>query len=79
VLKGKNATGYLPIKDDVENAGGTWVDEAVVVDGNVITSRTPVDLPDFTRAIIAHLEGRPTETEHATHEHTDLDNVRTGG
>jgi protease I len=45
----------------------------VVVDGNVITSRTPVDLPDFTRAIIAHLEGRPTETEHATHNRaTDL-------
>lgn len=79
VLKGKNATGYLPIKDDVENAGGTWVDEAVVVDGNVITSRTPVDLPDFTRAIIAYLEGRPTETEHATQEHAGLENVRTGG
>ncbi|MDP9987411.1 protease I [Arthrobacter oryzae] len=73
VLKGKNATGYLPIKDDVENAGGTWVDEAVVVDGNVITSRTPVDLPDFTRAIIAYLEGRSSETEHATRNRaTDL-------
>jgi protease I len=56
VLGGKNATGYLPIKDDVVNAGGTWVDEPVVVDGNVITSRTPVDLPDFTRAIVAYLE-----------------------
>jgi protease I len=62
VLGGKRATGYLPIKDDVVNAGGTWVDEAVVEDGNVITSRTPVDLPDFTRSIIAHLEsGGPTE------------------
>lgn len=60
VLGGKRATGYLPIKDDVVNAGGTWVDESVVEDGNVITSRTPVDLPDFTRAIIAHLEGRST-------------------
>jgi protease I len=58
-LKGRRATGYLPIKDDVENAGGTWVDEALVVDGNVITSRTPVDLPDFTRGIIGYLENAP--------------------
>lgn len=72
-LKGKKATGYLPIKDDVENAGGTWVDEPVVEDGNIITSRTPVDLPDFTRAIIAHLEGRSAGSEHATRNRaTDL-------
>lgn len=60
VLGGKKATGYLPIKDDVQNAGGTWVDEPVVEDGNVITSRTPVDLPDFTRAIIGYLESNGT-------------------
>lgn len=60
-LRGKRATGYLPIKDDVENAGGTWVDEPVVQDGNIITSRTPVDLPHFTRAIIAYLGGRGDE------------------
>jgi protease I len=54
-LKGRRATGYLPIRDDVVNAGGTWVDEAVVEDGNVITSRTPTDLPVFVEAIIAHL------------------------
>lgn len=56
VTKGRNITGYLPIKDDVINAGGTWVDEPVVEDGNVITSRTPTDLPDFGRAIVNHLE-----------------------
>jgi protease I len=49
------------------------------VDGNVITSRTPVDLPDFTRAIVAHLEGRPAGTQHATHEHAGMENVSTGG
>jgi protease I len=54
--KGRRITGYLPIKDDVQNAGGTWVDEPVVVDGNVITSRTPVDLPHFGRAIVEYLE-----------------------
>ena len=78
-LNGKRATGYLPIKDDVVNAGGTWVDEAVVEDGNIITSRTPVDLPDFTRAIIAHLESRPAETVNHTVNHaTDLSNDPSG-
>ncbi|NJC21509.1 protease I [Arthrobacter pigmenti] len=62
VLNGKRATGYLPIKDDVQNAGGTWVDESVVEDGNVITSRTPVDLPNFTRAIIAYLSKSNAES-----------------
>jgi protease I len=54
-LKGRRATGYLPIRDDVENAGATWVDEPVVEDGNVITSRTPVDLPAFGEAIVSYL------------------------
>lgn len=54
---GKRITGYAPIEDDVINAGGTWVkDEAVVVDGNVITSRTPPDLPYFTKAIIEYFD-----------------------
>lgn len=54
-VRGRRATGYLPIRDDVVNAGGTWVDEAVVEDGNLITSRTPPDLPVFVEAIIAYL------------------------
>lgn len=53
---GRRATGYLPIHDDVVNAGGVWVDEAVVIDGNVITSRTPADLPAFGGALVAYLE-----------------------
>jgi protease I len=57
VLKnGRRATGYLPIRDDVVNAGGIWIDEPVVEDGNVITSRTPVDLPAFGAALVAYLE-----------------------
>jgi protease I len=39
------------------NAGVDWVDEAVVVDGNLVTSRTPADLPVFMPAVIAVLEG----------------------
>ena len=56
VVRGRRVTGYLPIKDDVENAGGEWVDASVVIDGNLITSRTPPDLPDFAGAIVEYLE-----------------------
>lgn len=59
VLKGKRATGYRPIRDDVTNAGGIWVDDQEVVrDGNVITSRTPDDLPAFAREIVKALRQR---------------------
>jgi protease I len=51
-LKGRRATSFFAIKDDVHNAGADWVDEPVVRDGNIITSRTPDDLPMFVRAII---------------------------
>ena len=46
-LRGKKATCFMAIKDDVINAGAKYVDEEVVVDGNVITSRKPDDLPAF--------------------------------
>ena len=54
-LKGKRATGFFAIRDDVENAGGVWEDAAVVCDGNLITSRTPDDLPAFMAAILEAL------------------------
>ncbi|MDK2855278.1 MAG: protease [Bacillota bacterium] len=53
VLKGRTATSVVAIKDDVENAGASWVDRPVVQDGNLITSRKPDDLPDFCRTLIA--------------------------
>jgi protease I len=56
ILKGKRATSVRAIKDDMENAGVIWEDSAVVVDGNLISSRTPADLPDFARALIRALE-----------------------
>ncbi len=52
VIKGRRATSFFSLKDDVINAGSTWVDEEVVVDGNIITSRSPADLPAFCRTII---------------------------
>jgi len=56
ILKGKEATCFFAIKDDVINAGATYLDQEVVQDGNLITSRTPDDLPAFCRTIIAALE-----------------------
>jgi protease I len=59
ILKGKRATSVRAIKDDMENAGVLWEDAAVVVDGNLISSRTPADLPQFCRALIDALERGP--------------------
>jgi protease I len=58
ILLGRRVTGSRGIKDDLENAGGIWVDEAVVIDGNLISSRTPVDLPAFGRAFVGALKSR---------------------
>ncbi len=52
VLKGAKVTSVSAIRDDLKNAGADWVDEEVVVSGNLITSRNPDDLPAFMRTII---------------------------
>jgi protease I len=52
MLKGRKATSFFAIKDDVVNAGANWVDAEVVVDRNLVTSRKPGDLPAFCRAAI---------------------------
>ena len=55
VLRGKRATGFHSIKDDMVHAGASWVDAEVVVDGTLITSRKPDDLPAFCREIVQAL------------------------
>jgi protease I len=55
ILKGRKATSFFSIKDDLVAAGAEWQDAEVVVDGNLITSRNPNDLPAFCRAIVASL------------------------
>lgn len=55
VVAGKRATCVSAIKDDLINAGAVYVDEPVVVDGNLVSSRTPADLPQFVPAIVAQL------------------------
>lgn len=64
ILRGKTVTGFVAIRDDLVNAGATFVDQDVVRDGQLITSRTPDDLPAFLRTIIEALHAavheRPT-------------------
>ncbi|MBI5625360.1 MAG: type 1 glutamine amidotransferase [Elusimicrobia bacterium] len=55
VLKGRKATSFYAIADDVRNAGAQWVDAEVCVDGGLITSRKPEDLPAFCRELVKAL------------------------
>jgi protease I len=56
ILKGRRATSVGAIRDDMLNAGVDWVDEATVVDGNLISARTPADLGPWMKALIAALD-----------------------
>jgi protease I len=56
IIAGRRATSFIAIKDDMVNAGCDWVDEEVVVDGNLISSRHPGDLGPWLKALIAALQ-----------------------
>jgi protease I len=56
IIKGRRATSVGAIRDDMVNAGADWVDEACVVDGNLISARTPADLGPWMKAILAALD-----------------------
>jgi protease I len=62
VVAGRTVTSYPSIRTDLRNAGATVVDEEVAVDGNVITSRSPDDLPAFCAALIQQLEQAPVRS-----------------
>jgi protease I len=55
VVRGRKLTSWPAIKTDVRNAGGRWVDEEVVVDNGLVTSRKPDDLPAFNRKMIEEI------------------------
>ena len=55
ILKGRRATGSLGIKDDLVNAGATWVDQPAFRDGNIVWGRVVADLPAFCRELVAAL------------------------
>lgn len=58
VLAGRRLTSWPSLQTDIKNAGGSWVDEEVVVDQNLITSRNPDDIPAFNSAVLDALGGR---------------------
>lgn len=57
LAEGKRMTSWPSLREDIRNAGGEWVDEAVVVDGKLVTSRKPDDIPVFNKAILQELAG----------------------
>lgn len=58
IVKGRTLTSTATIKDDLVNAGAIWIDQSVVVDGNLVTSRSPADLQDFMPAVLKVLAGQ---------------------
>src|SRR5688500_14576758 len=72
ILRGRTLTSTVGIRDDVINAGATWVDRAVVVDGNIVSSRVPKDLPAFGRTLVEwllHAGHEPSGVTTGTIEH----------
>jgi protease I len=57
IVRGRRMTSTVGIRDDLVNAGAIWVDEAVVVDGNIVSSRVPRDLPSFGLELVKLLDG----------------------
>ena len=57
VVRGRRMTSWPSLRTDLENAGATWVDEEVVTDGNLVTSRKPDDLPAFKEALLEAFSG----------------------
>jgi protease I len=57
VVRGKRVTSWPTLETDIRNAGGDWVDDEVVVDGNLVTSRKPDDIPAFNREMLRIFSG----------------------
>ena len=63
LLRGRTATSWPSIFTDLRNAGANVIDQAAVVDGNIVTSRNPQDVEEFTRAVIDLIENAPEVSE----------------
>jgi protease I len=63
LLRGKTATSWPSIRTDLRNAGANVIDQAAVTDGNIVTSRNPQDVEEFTNALIDLIEDAPEVTE----------------
>ena len=65
MIRGRTVTGWPSIRTDLRNAGGNVVDQEVALDGNIITSRMPEDIPAFTEAFIGLVEKAEARLETA--------------
>jgi protease I len=66
MVKGRKVTSWPSLKTDIENAGGTWVDEELVIDRGLFTSRNPDDLPAFCKKLVEEIaEGKHAEQREA--------------
>jgi protease I len=65
VARGRRIAAWPSLKTDLRNAGAEWVDEEVVVDGNLVTSRKPADIPAFNRAMLQRLAQGRRRTDQA--------------
>jgi protease I len=61
VVEGRRLTSFYTLQDDIRNAGAEWIDHEVVLDGNIITSRKPEDIPVFVKTIEKWFKNAPTE------------------
>jgi protease I len=65
VVRGRELTSYASLKTDLRNAGASWVDEEVVVDQGLVSSRTPDDLPAFNAKLVEEIGEGEHEGQHA--------------
>ena len=68
LVKNRTVTSWPTLQDDIRNAGGNWVDQEVVTDGNWVSSRKPDDIPAFNQAMIALLSQRVAASVHGTRD-----------
>jgi len=68
LAEGRTMTSWPTLQDDIRNAGGNWVDQEVVVDGNLVTSRKPGDIPAFNAKLVDKLFERLTAGVHGAHD-----------
>ena len=66
VAKGRRLTSYYTLQDDLRNAGATWMDEPMVRDRNLVTSRNPDDLPQFNQAMVELFQEAQVGEKHTT-------------
>jgi protease I len=68
LARGRTMTSWPTLRDDIRNAGGIWIDQEVVVDGNLVTSRKPSDIPAFNEKLIEVLAQRVDASIHGTRD-----------